>query len=47
MISIEGGDTPYETFLLAAFGAALTEDSSLGLTIGDPDKDGLKTIAEF
>ena len=47
MLSIEGGDTPYEAFLAAAFGAAVIEDPVLGLPIGDPDKDGLKTIAEF
>lgn len=47
MLSIEGGDTPYETFLLAAFGEKLLENSELGLPIGDPDNDGLRTIAEF
>ncbi|MBD5782312.1 type VI secretion system tube protein Hcp [Pelagicoccus sp. NFK12] len=47
LLSIEGGETPYESFLLAAFGDALAKDAALGSPIGDPDKDGLKTIAEF
>lgn len=46
-LSIEGGDTPYETFLLGAFGDALANNSSLASPIGDPDNDGLRTIAEF
>lgn len=46
-LSIEGGDTPYETFIMAAFGDALKVDGELASPIGDPDKDGLRTIAEF
>ncbi len=47
LLSIEGGSTPYETFLLAAFGEEIVENNELGLPIGDPDNDGLRTITEF